>query len=67
MTGFDPRRFGDFADDDYMQAKGFQDYGMTYFTPLPGEELPAARDCRTSPLQKCLEAQGCVYTQTFGW
>lgn len=67
MTGFDPRRFGNFADDAYMQAKGFQDYGMTYFTPLPGEELPAARDCRTSPLQKCLEAQGCVYTQTFGW
>jgi len=67
MTGFDPRRFGEFADDGYMQAKGFQDYGMTYITPLPGEELPAARDCRTSPLQKTLEAHGCVYTQTFGW
>ncbi len=67
MTGFDPRRFGEFADDGYMQAKGFQDYGMTYITPLPGEELPAARHCRTSPLQKTLEAHGCVYTQTFGW
>ncbi len=67
MTGFDPRRFGGFANDDYMQAKGFQDYGMTYFTPMPGEELPAARDCRTSPLQSTLKAQGCVYTQTFGW
>jgi len=67
MTDFDPRRFGGYADDDYMQAKGFQDYGMTYFTPMPGEELPAARDCRTSPLQKTLQAQGCVYTQTFGW
>ncbi len=67
MTGFDPRRFGDFADDDYMRAKGFQDYGMTYFTPLPGEELPAARARRTSPLHQVLEAQGCVYTQNFGW
>ncbi len=67
MTEFDPRRFGGYADDDYMQAKGFQDYGMTYLTPLPGEELPAARDCRTSPLQKTLQAHGCVYTQTFGW
>jgi dimethylglycine dehydrogenase len=67
MTGFDPRRFGDFANDKYMHAKGFQDYAMTYFTPLPGEELPAARECRTSPLQKILEQQGCVYTQTFGW
>jgi dimethylglycine dehydrogenase len=67
MTGFDPRRFGGFANDEYMLTKGFQDYGMTYFTPMPGEELPAARDCRSSPLQKTLEAQGCVYTQTFGW
>jgi dimethylglycine dehydrogenase len=67
MTGFDPRRFGGFADDDYMQEKGFQDYGMTYFTPLPGEELPAARDLRSSPLQQCLASQGCVTTQTFGW
>ena len=67
MTGFDPRRFGSFADDDYMRARGFQDYGMTYFTPLPGEELPAARECRTSPLYEKLKAKGCVYTQTFGW
>jgi dimethylglycine dehydrogenase len=67
MTGFDPRRFGDFADEPYMRAKGFQDYGMTYCTPLPGEELHAARDCRISPLHESLEAQGCVFTQTFGW
>jgi dimethylglycine dehydrogenase len=67
MTGFDPRRFGSFADDEYMKAKGFQDYGMTYFTPLPGEELPAGRRCRTSPLYEKLLAKGCVYTQTFGW
>jgi len=67
MTGFDPRRFGGFADKDYMRAKGFQDYGMTYFTPLPGEELPAARECRTSPLYGRLKAKGGVFTQTFGW
>ena len=67
MTGFDPRRFGSYADDAYMRAKGFQDYGMTYFTPVPGEELPAARECRVSPLYEKLKAMGCVYTQTFGW
>lgn len=67
MTGFDPRRFGGFADDSYMQKKGFQDYGITYFTPLPGEELPAARDLRCSPLHHRLASQGCVFTQTFGW
>jgi dimethylglycine dehydrogenase len=67
MTGLDPRRFGVYADESYMKAKGFQDYSMTYFTPLPGEELPAARKCRTSPLYDKLVAQGAVHTQTFGW
>jgi dimethylglycine dehydrogenase len=67
MTGFDPRRFGDFADRAYMHAKGFQDYGLTYATPLPGEEFPAARDCRLTPLHETLKAKGAVHTQTFGW
>ncbi len=67
MTGFDPRRFGGFADADYMRARGRQDYGMTYATVPPGEELPAARRCRTSPLHEKLGARGCVYTETFGW
>ena len=67
MTGFDPRRFGVFADVDYMRAKGRQDYGRTYATALPGEELPAARVSRTSPLYDRLKARGCVFTETFGW
>ncbi len=67
MTGLDPRRFGVYADESYMKAKGFQDYSMTYFTPMPGEELPAARKCRTSPLYDKLVDQGGVHTQTFGW
>ena len=29
MTGFDPRRLGVFADEDYARAKAFQDYRMT--------------------------------------
>jgi len=67
MTGFDPRRFGTYANDDYMKAKGRQDYSMTYFTPLPGEELSAGRPRRTTPLHEKLKAQGCVHTETFGW
>lgn len=67
MAGFDPRRFGTFADQGYMGARGRQDYGRTYFTPLPGEELPVARERRLSPLHGKLQAQGCVFTETFGW
>jgi dimethylglycine dehydrogenase len=67
MTGFDPRRIGTYADQNYMEAKGFQDYGMTYETPMPGEELPDARANRTSPLYDKLRRQGCIHTETFGW
>ena len=67
MTGFDPRRLGVYADADYARAKGFQDYRMTYATPLPGEELPAGRPQRTSPLYETLKDKGGVFTETFGW
>jgi len=67
MTGFDPRRLGVFADADYARAKGFQDYRMTYVTPLPGEELPAGRPQRTTPLYEKLQEKGGVFTETFGW
>ena len=67
MTGFDPRRFGVFADADYARAKGFQDYSLTYATPLPGEEMPAGRPRRTTPLYETLKAKGGVFTETFGW
>jgi dimethylglycine dehydrogenase len=67
MTGFDPRRFGSYADESYTRAKVFQDYSRTYATALPGEELPAGRPRRTSPVYAVLKQHGCVYTEGFGW
>lgn len=67
MTGLDPRRFGTYIDGQYIRDKGFQDYGRTFFTPMPGEELPAGRGKRTSPLHEKLARQGCVHTESFGW
>jgi dimethylglycine dehydrogenase len=67
MTGFDPRRLGVFADPDYAKAKAFQDYRMTYATPMRGEELPGGRPQRTSPLYEKLKGKGGVFTETFGW
>jgi dimethylglycine dehydrogenase len=40
---------------------------MTYTTPLPGEELPAGRPQRCSPLYEMLREKGGVFTETFGW
>jgi dimethylglycine dehydrogenase len=67
MAGFDPRRLGVYADESYARAKAFQDFRMTYSTPLPGEELPAGRPQRFSPLYEQLKAKGGVFTETFGW
>jgi dimethylglycine dehydrogenase len=67
MAEFDPRRFGKFADKAYVRDKVFQDYRNTYVTLLPGREEPAGRPAKKSPLYDRLEAQGCVYTETFGW
>lgn len=67
MLEFDPRRFGKFADQDYTRKMSFEDYSMMYSPGLVGEERPAARGARTTPLYEKLKAQGCVYTKVFGW
>jgi dimethylglycine dehydrogenase len=67
MAEFDPRRFGAFADKDYVHDKVFQDYALTFTTRGPGEEEPAGRPNKMSPLHDRLQAQGCVHGETFGW
>src|SRR3984957_11619996 len=67
MTEFDPRRFGKFADQTYVRDKVFQDYRLTFTTRRPGEEEMAGRPAKKGPLYERLKAQGCVYTETFGW
>lgn len=67
MVEFDPRRFGGFADMRYRRDKAFQDYRLTFTTRAPGEEEPAGRPARTSPLYETLKSQGAVYSETFGW
>jgi dimethylglycine dehydrogenase len=67
MVGVDPRRFGSFADQEYARAKAHQDYTYMYVLRLPGEERPAGRPKRTSPLHEKLIAKGGVFTEAFGW
>ncbi len=67
MAGVDPRRFGEFAPGTYTKAKSHQDYEHMYALHLPGEERPAARKARTTPLHDRLLEQGCVYTEANGW
>lgn len=67
MAGLDPRRFGAYAPGDYTKAKSHQDYEHMYALHLPGEERPAARKARVTPLYDKLAARGCVYTEANGW
>jgi dimethylglycine dehydrogenase len=67
MAGLDPRRFGNHAPGDYTRHKSHQDYEHMYALHLPGEERPAARGARTTPLYRRLAKRGCVYTEANGW
>ncbi len=67
MAGLDPRRFGRYAPGDYTKAKSHQDYEHMYALHLPGEERPASRNKRVTPLFDRLAALGCVYTEANGW
>ena len=67
MRGFDPRRFGAYANADYTRAKSFDDYEHMFETPLPGREIEAGRPNRVTPLFAKLKARGAVYTEVFGW
>ena len=67
MAGVDPRRFGPYAPGDYTKAKSHQDYEHMYALHLPGEERPASRKQRVTPLYERLAEQGAVYTEANGW
>ena len=67
MAGIDPRRFGRYAIGDYTKAKSHQDYEHMYALHLPGEERPAARKARVTPLYDRLAAEGANYTEANGW
>jgi len=67
MVGVDPRRFGSYADQEYSLAKAHQDYKFMYVLRLPGEERPAGRPRRTSPLHEKLAAKGAEFVEAFGW
>ncbi|TDI40686.1 MAG: FAD-dependent oxidoreductase [Acidobacteria bacterium] len=67
MASIDPRRFGSYADKAYNLARGHESYAKMFVLQLPGEERPAGRPARTTPMYEKLKAKGAVYTEAFGW
>ncbi len=67
MAGVDPRRFSAYAPGEYAKGKSHEDYEYMYRLHLPGEERPASRKQRTTPLYDLLESRGAVHTEINGW
>lgn len=67
MLGVEPRRFGDYANKDYLLEKNEEAYASVFVIHYPDEERPAARPLRTAPCYDRLKAMGAVFGQKFGW
>lgn len=67
MLGVEPRRFGDYANKDYLLEKNEEAYASVFAIHYPDEERPAARPLRTAPCYDRLKSMGAVFGQKFGW
>jgi dimethylglycine dehydrogenase len=67
MLGVDPRRFGDYATKEYLEAKNEEAYSMVFTIHYPDEERQAGRPLRTAPCYGRMQERGAVFGQKFGW
>ena len=67
MAEFDPRRFGDWADQEYSRVTSINDYQHMYACMPPGAQHDTGRPVRTSSLYKELKARGAQFQQVAGW
>ena len=67
MLAIDPRRFGAYANKNYLKAKNVEAYEHVFIIHYPDEERPAARPAKTSPCHGRLAALGAVWGQRYGW
>jgi dimethylglycine dehydrogenase len=67
MLGVEPRRFGDYANKEYLIEKNEEAYASVFVIHYPDEERPAARPLKTAPCYERLKEMGAVFGQKFGW
>ncbi len=69
VRGMDPRRFGDHTGPKSVFAieKAIEEYHEMYQVRLPGENLPAARGQKTTPIHDRLDALGAQWQEVYGW
>ena len=67
MWSCDPRRFTDYCDQDYCNAKGMEIYGHEYAMHFPHHAWPAGRNKKKSPLHEELKSMGAQFGPYNGW
>ena len=67
MRGFDPRRFGVWADNDYAYARAREDYMTRLSLPYPQDQRKMCRNVRLSGAQTRTAALGAIYEEAGGW
>ncbi|MBD3666260.1 GcvT family protein [Sulfitobacter aestuariivivens] len=67
LAAWDPRRFGDWATQDYAHARASQHYDLQYAIPYPHRNMQRGRPVQTTPLYERLKADGAVMGQIGGW
>ena len=67
MKEIDPRRYGAFANRDYVLEKTKEDYVLHRVVPFPGLNRLAGRPVKTSSLYERLKDNGAIFEEVYGW
>ncbi|MBE1281679.1 MAG: FAD-dependent oxidoreductase [Rhodobacteraceae bacterium] len=67
MRGFDPRRFGDWVDEDHAYQRCRENYMTRLSLPYPQIQYETCRDVRISGAHDRTKALGAVYEDAGGW
>src|SRR5215217_4354180 len=66
IWGMDVARYGDWTTMAYTNAKVRENYSRRFRVRFPGEELPAGRPLRTTPLYDTLGGEGALFGAAYG-
>ncbi len=67
LAAWDPRRFGNWATQDYAIRRAAELYGLQYAIPYPHRLLTSARPLQRTALYERLAEKGAVFGQIGGW
>ncbi|MEM7429896.1 MAG: FAD-dependent oxidoreductase [Pseudomonadota bacterium] len=67
LSAWDPRRFGEWATQDYAGARASEHYGLQYAISYPHRIMRSARPVQRTPLYETLVGKGAIFGQIGGW